>query len=162
MYVPLNCNASKYRLWELGTILSGYLQTNKKTSSTTPLMLYIHVSCQLNMYFSLYQIVGDVDESLPRVCDELGISLTKEEKKLNIRPLLRLVCNKFFGDFTGQNLLLPFCVCHRNLFFLAISMLAIHILNIRKQTLTFCQGFAHKMESLAICFAELYIVYFMH
>ena len=53
--------------------------------------------------FFFYQIVGDVDESLPRVCDELGIALTKEEKKLNIRPLLRLVCNKFFGDFTGQS-----------------------------------------------------------
>jgi U5 small nuclear ribonucleoprotein component len=35
------------------------------------------------------------------VCDELGISLTKEERKLNIRPLMRLVCRRFFGDFTG-------------------------------------------------------------
>lgn len=42
-----------------------------------------------------------MDECLPRLCDELGISLTKEERKLNIRPLLRLVCNRFFGDFTG-------------------------------------------------------------
>lgn len=47
------------------------------------------------------QVVGDVDTSLPRVLDELGIHLTKEELKLNIRPLLRLVCNRFFGEFTG-------------------------------------------------------------
>jgi hypothetical protein len=32
------------------------------------------------------------------VCDELGISLTKEERKLNIQPLMRLVCRRFFGD----------------------------------------------------------------
>lgn len=42
-----------------------------------------------------------MDTSLPRVLDELGIHLTKEELKLNIRPLLRLVCNRFFGEFTG-------------------------------------------------------------
>ena len=48
------------------------------------------------------QVVGDVDTSLPRVLDELGIHLTKEELKLNIRPLLRLVCNRFFGEFTGK------------------------------------------------------------
>ncbi|XP_061191284.1 116 kDa U5 small nuclear ribonucleoprotein component-like [Saccostrea echinata] len=53
------------------------------------------------LYKIFAQVVGDVDECLPRLCDELGISLTKEERKLNIRPLLRIVCNRFFGDFTG-------------------------------------------------------------
>ena len=48
------------------------------------------------------QVVGDVDECLPRVCDELGVHLTKEEQKLNIRPLMRLMCRRFFGDFTGN------------------------------------------------------------
>lgn len=52
-----------------------------------------------------FQVVGDVDTSLPRVLDELGIHLTKEELKLNIRPLLRLVCNRFFGEFTGTTLI---------------------------------------------------------
>lgn len=50
------------------------------------------------------QIVGDVDETLPRVCDELGIQLNKDEKKMNIRPLLRIVCARFFGEFTGTHL----------------------------------------------------------
>lgn len=49
------------------------------------------------------QVVGDVDTTLPRTLDELGIHLTKEELKLNIRPLLRLVCKKFFGEFTGKS-----------------------------------------------------------
>lgn len=51
------------------------------------------------------QVVGDVDTTLPRTLDELGIHLTKEELKLNIRPLLRLVCKKFFGEFTGKSCL---------------------------------------------------------
>lgn len=51
-----------------------------------------------------------MDTSLPRVLDELGIHLTKEELKLNIRPLLRLVCNRFFGEFTGVVLFPSVCV----------------------------------------------------
>uniref|UniRef100_A0A8C2DC88 116 kDa U5 small nuclear ribonucleoprotein component n=1 Tax=Cyprinus carpio TaxID=7962 RepID=A0A8C2DC88_CYPCA len=62
------------------------------------------------LYKILSQVVGDVDTSLPRVLDELGIHLTKEELKLNIRPLLRLVCNRFFGEFTGKFLFFV-CVC---------------------------------------------------
>lgn len=46
--------------------------------------------------------MGDVDTTLPDVLNELGIKLTKEEMKLNIRPLLRLVCSKFLGDFMGN------------------------------------------------------------
>uniref|UniRef100_A0A7N8X994 116 kDa U5 small nuclear ribonucleoprotein component n=1 Tax=Mastacembelus armatus TaxID=205130 RepID=A0A7N8X994_9TELE len=61
------------------------------------------------LYKILSQVVGDVDTSLPRVLDELGIHLSKEELKLNIRPLLRLVCNRFFGEFTG---FVDMCVQH--------------------------------------------------
>lgn len=52
----------------------------------------------------LWQVVGDVDDCLPRVCSELGIQLTKEESRMNIRPLLRLVLSRFFGSFTGEHL----------------------------------------------------------
>ncbi|XP_032891274.1 116 kDa U5 small nuclear ribonucleoprotein component [Amblyraja radiata] len=61
------------------------------------------------VYKILSQVVGDVDTTLPRTLDQLGIHLTKEELKLNIRPLLRLVCKKFFGEFTG---LVDMCVQH--------------------------------------------------
>ena len=54
------------------------------------------------LYKLLAQVVGDVDECLPRLCDELNIHLTKEERKLNIRPLLRLVCKRFFGEMKGM------------------------------------------------------------
>ncbi|XP_077296150.1 116 kDa U5 small nuclear ribonucleoprotein component [Arctopsyche grandis] len=53
------------------------------------------------LYKIFAQVVGDVDGTLPDVLQELGIKLTKEESKLNIRPLLRLVCSRFFGDFSG-------------------------------------------------------------
>ncbi|KAG7303835.1 U5 small nuclear ribonucleoprotein component [Plutella xylostella] len=53
------------------------------------------------LYKIFAQVVGDVDGSLPQVLEELGIKLTKQEARLNIRPLLRLVCSRFFGDFCG-------------------------------------------------------------
>lgn len=40
---------------------------------------------------------------------ELGIRATKEEMKLNIRPLLRIICNRFLGDFSG---FVDMCVEH--------------------------------------------------
>lgn len=41
--------------------------------------------------------------------DELGIRLTSEEMKMNIRPLLRLVCTRFLKDMSG---LVDMCVEH--------------------------------------------------
>ncbi|CAG0889247.1 unnamed protein product [Darwinula stevensoni] len=61
------------------------------------------------LYKIFAQVVGDVDESLPVVLEELGIHLTKEESTLNIRPLLRLICSRFLGDFNG---FVDMCVNH--------------------------------------------------
>lgn len=47
-----------------------------------------------------------MDEGLTDLCDELGIHLSKDEKRLNIRPLLRLVLGRFFGSLNGQWMLL--------------------------------------------------------
>ena len=46
-------------------------------------------------------MVGDVDTTLPAILNELGIRLNKDEMKLNIRPLLRLIFTRFLGPFTG-------------------------------------------------------------
>jgi U5 small nuclear ribonucleoprotein component len=35
------------------------------------------------------------------LCEQLGVRLTKEESKMNIRPLLRIICSRFLGDFNG-------------------------------------------------------------
>lgn len=61
------------------------------------------------LYKIFAQVIGDVDTTLPKVLDELGIYLNKQEMKMNIRPLLRLVCQKFFGEFTG---FVDMCVQH--------------------------------------------------
>lgn len=61
------------------------------------------------LYKIFAQVVGDVDTTLPNVLDELNIRLTKEEMKINIRPLLRLICNRFLGDFSG---FVEMCVEH--------------------------------------------------
>lgn len=61
------------------------------------------------MYKLFAQVVGDVDSTLPDTLAELDIRVTKEEMKCNIRPLLRLVCNRFLGDFSG---FVDMCVEH--------------------------------------------------
>ncbi|GFR26533.1 116 kDa U5 small nuclear ribonucleoprotein component [Trichonephila clavata] len=61
------------------------------------------------LYKLFAQVVGDVDAALPQLLDELAIKLTKTEMKLNVRPLLRLICSKFVGDFNG---FVDMCVHH--------------------------------------------------
>ena len=54
------------------------------------------------LYKIFAQTVGDVDTTLPQTLDELGIFLTKTELSMNIRPLLRLVCQRFFGVHSSE------------------------------------------------------------
>ncbi|XP_065897032.1 116 kDa U5 small nuclear ribonucleoprotein component-like [Dysidea avara] len=61
------------------------------------------------LYKIFAQTIGDADTTLPRTLAELGIHLRKEELKLNIRPLLRLICQRFFGGFNG---FVDMCVRH--------------------------------------------------
>lgn len=43
------------------------------------------------------------------VLDELGITLSAKEMKMNIRPLLRVVCTRFLEDMCG---FVDMCVTH--------------------------------------------------
>ncbi|XP_015764427.1 PREDICTED: 116 kDa U5 small nuclear ribonucleoprotein component-like [Acropora digitifera] len=61
------------------------------------------------LYKIFSQVVGDADVCFPKLLDELGIHLSKSEMQMNIRPLLSLVCRRFFGDFTG---FVDVCVQH--------------------------------------------------
>uniref|UniRef100_T1H201 Uncharacterized protein n=1 Tax=Megaselia scalaris TaxID=36166 RepID=T1H201_MEGSC len=61
------------------------------------------------MYKLIAQVVGDVDTTLLDTLAELDIRVSKEELKMNIRPLLRIVCNRFMGDFSG---FVDMCVEH--------------------------------------------------
>ena len=99
-YGGINANEFAKRLW--GDV---YFHTKTRKFTTKP----PHASAQrsfvefiLEPIYKLFaQIVGDVDFCLPRLCDELSIKLTKEESKMNIRPLLKLICSRFLGDFNG-------------------------------------------------------------
>uniref|UniRef100_A0A8C0IL85 116 kDa U5 small nuclear ribonucleoprotein component n=1 Tax=Chelonoidis abingdonii TaxID=106734 RepID=A0A8C0IL85_CHEAB len=104
-------SSSQYSIcFTLGSFAKIYADTFGKTQPKT-----MHASTSQVLFISvepfqeLTAVVGDVDTTLPRTLDELGIHLTKEELKLNIRPLLRLVCKKFFGEFTG---FVDMCVQH--------------------------------------------------
>ncbi|XP_063704338.1 116 kDa U5 small nuclear ribonucleoprotein component [Culicoides brevitarsis] len=61
------------------------------------------------LYKLFAQIVGDVDGTLIDTLNELAIRVNKEEMKCNIRPLMRLICNRFMGDFSG---FVDMCVEH--------------------------------------------------
>lgn len=54
------------------------------------------------LYKLFAQTVGDVDTTLPQTLDELGVILNKTELSMNIVPLLRLVCQRFFGVHSSK------------------------------------------------------------
>ncbi|CAI8001672.1 116 kDa U5 small nuclear ribonucleoprotein component, partial [Geodia barretti] len=81
---------------------------SKKTTSPDAQRSFLEFILQ-PLYKLVAQTVGDVDTTLPQVLDELGVNLSKTELQLNIRPLLRLVCQRFLGDF---NCFVDMCVQH--------------------------------------------------
>lgn len=107
-FPQLNINELSRRLW-------GDIYFNPKTrrfSKKPP-----HGSAQRSfvefilepLYKIFAQVVGDVDTTLSNVLSELNIHLTKEEMKINIRPLLSLIFSKFFNNFSG---FVDVCVNH--------------------------------------------------
>ncbi|BFY97191.1 hypothetical protein BsWGS_00231 [Bradybaena similaris] len=107
-YEGINEKEFARRLWGDLYFNSKTRKFSKKAATSSTARSFVEFILE-PLYKIFSQIVGDVDESLPRVCDELGIHLSKEEQKLNIRPLLRLVCRRFFGEFTG---FVDMCVDH--------------------------------------------------
>lgn len=104
----LDINEFSRRLW--GDIY--FNSKNRKFSKKPP-----HGSAQRTfvefilepMYKLFAQVVGDVDTTLPEVLDELGVRISKQEMKMNIRPLLRLICSRYLGDFCG---FVEMCINH--------------------------------------------------
>eukprot|EP01134_Creolimax_fragrantissima_P006103 CFRG6103T1 len=64
----------------------------------------------LEPIYKMYaQVVGDVDSTLTATMKDVGIYLKKEERVMNTRPLLKLVCERFFGPHSG---FVDMCVQH--------------------------------------------------
>uniref|UniRef100_A0A7E4W7P8 Tr-type G domain-containing protein n=1 Tax=Panagrellus redivivus TaxID=6233 RepID=A0A7E4W7P8_PANRE len=72
----------------------------RKAPFTDAPRTFVHFILQ-PLYKLFSQVIGDVDTSLPTICAELGILLSKSEARMNVRPLLALICRRFFGDFTA-------------------------------------------------------------
>ncbi|XP_062989026.1 116 kDa U5 small nuclear ribonucleoprotein component [Elgaria multicarinata webbii] len=108
MYGDINYQEFAKRLWGDIYFNPKTRKFTKKAPTSSSQRSFVEFILE-PLYKILAQVVGDVDTTLPQTLDELGIHLTKEELKLNIRPLLRLVCKKFFGEFTG---FVDMCVQH--------------------------------------------------
>ncbi|XP_031783314.1 116 kDa U5 small nuclear ribonucleoprotein component [Nasonia vitripennis] len=104
----VNVNEFSKRLWGDVYFNNKTRKFTKKPPHNTAQRSFIEFILE-PIYKIFAQVVGDVDTTLPNVLDELGIRLTSEEMKMNIRPLLRLVCTRFFGDMCG---FVDMCVAH--------------------------------------------------
>lgn len=99
-YKKLNYKEFARRLW--GDI---YYDPNTKkfsrkaASHNSPRSFVYFILEPLYKLFS--QVVGDVDTCLPKLTRHLGVKLTKEEQRMNVRPLIALICRRFFGDFSA-------------------------------------------------------------
>ena len=53
------------------------------------------------LYKIFSQVVGETTESLTDALKEFGIKLKPKETKMNTKPLLKVTCQKIFGDASG-------------------------------------------------------------
>ena len=98
----INFDTSQFalKLWGDSYFNTKTRKFSKKPVSATSQRAFVEFILD-PLYKIISQTVGDVDTTLEETLDELGIKLTKSELKLNIRPLLRLICARFFGEFSG-------------------------------------------------------------
>ncbi|XP_057336183.1 116 kDa U5 small nuclear ribonucleoprotein component-like isoform X2 [Microplitis mediator] len=104
----LNFEEFAKRLWGDVYFNSKTRKFTKKPPHNTAQRSFIEFILE-PLYKIFTQVVGNVDTTLPGVLDELGIRLTSKEMKMNTRPLLRLICTRFFGDLSG---FVDMCVTH--------------------------------------------------
>uniref|UniRef100_T1IZJ9 Uncharacterized protein n=1 Tax=Strigamia maritima TaxID=126957 RepID=T1IZJ9_STRMM len=96
----INANEFARRLWGDIYFNNNTRKFTKKPPHATSRRSFVEFILE-PLYKLFAQVVGDVESSLPRILDELGVHLSKEEMKMNIRPLLRLISSRFLGDFNG-------------------------------------------------------------
>jgi len=104
----INANELARRLWGDIYFNSRTKKFSKKPSHSSAQRSFIEFILE-PMYKIFAQVVGDLDSNLPQLLNELGIRLTSEEQRLNTRPLLRLVCSRYLGNFNG---FVDMCVKH--------------------------------------------------
>jgi len=99
-YGGINVKEFSRRLWGDMYFNSKTRKFTKKPSHGSAQRSFVEFILE-PLYKLFSHVVGDVDTCLPGLCSELGIRLSKEESRMNVRPLLRLICSRFLGNFTG-------------------------------------------------------------
>ncbi|KAK6028841.1 GTP-binding domain protein [Ostertagia ostertagi] len=97
-YGTINAREFARRLWGDIYFDKSTRKFSKKPPSSTAQRSFVEFILE-PLYKIFSQVVGDVDTCLPHMMSELNIRLTKEEQKMNVRPLIALICKRFFGDF---------------------------------------------------------------
>ncbi|KAJ3158771.1 U5 small nuclear ribonucleoprotein component [Geranomyces michiganensis] len=99
-YENFDVDAFAQRLW--GDI---YFDEGKRTFRRKPLdstskRTFVHFI--LEPLFKLYaQVIGEDEKSLKSTLSSLGIYLKSTQLRMDVKPLLRLVCEQFFGTVSG-------------------------------------------------------------
>ncbi|KAH8381536.1 hypothetical protein KR093_007472 [Drosophila rubida] len=107
-YEGVNYNEFAKRLWGDQYFHSKSRKFTKKPPHSSAQRSFVEFILE-PMYKLIAQVVGDVDTTLSDTLSELCVRVSKEEMKSNIRPLLRVVCNRFMGDCSG---FVDMCVEH--------------------------------------------------
>ncbi len=98
--VRIDCGQFGLKLWGDVYFNAKTRKFSKKPTSAVQQRTFVEFILE-PLYKIFSQTVGDVDSTLVDTLAELGVRLSASELRLNIRPLLRLVCARFFGEFTG-------------------------------------------------------------
>ncbi|KAB7495937.1 U5 small nuclear ribonucleoprotein component [Armadillidium nasatum] len=104
--IPLNDFAR--RLWGDIYFNPKTRKFTKKPPSSTSQRSFVEFVLE-PLYKIFAHIVGDVDKSLNPLMEELGVHMSKEEQKMNIKPLIKLFMSKFMGTFEA---FIDMCVSH--------------------------------------------------
>uniref|UniRef100_A0A915D2S5 Elongation factor 2 n=1 Tax=Ditylenchus dipsaci TaxID=166011 RepID=A0A915D2S5_9BILA len=101
-YQTLDARQFAQRLWGdmfYNVATKKFSRKANMTGDSTP-RSFVHFVLE-PLYKLFAHVVGDVDTCLPKLTGHLGIKLSKEEQKMNVRPLITLICRRFFGDFAA-------------------------------------------------------------
>jgi U5 small nuclear ribonucleoprotein component len=86
------------RLWGDQYLVEKSGEFTRQAPSSTSKRTFIEFILE-PVYKLIAQTVGDADTTLADTLQELNIHMNKQELKMNIRPLLREIGHRFFGDF---------------------------------------------------------------
>ncbi|KAJ3007597.1 U5 small nuclear ribonucleoprotein component [Thoreauomyces humboldtii] len=99
-YENFDVDAFAKRLWGDVYFNSDTRAFRRKPTDSTSTRTFVHFI--LEPLYKLYsEVIGEDDKSLKATLSSLGIYLKAAQLSMDVKPLLRLVCEQFFGPVTG-------------------------------------------------------------